>query len=165
MLSHLKQLMHHMAWADALAWDAVLALPGPQPDRRLRELLYHVHTVQCAYDQLLRSEPLRIPESDSFGDLASLRAWGRECHDRLAAFVISLDVAGLDRPVEFPWAEQLVARFGEPRAADAGQALLQVAMHSSYHRGQIATRIRELGGEPPLTDFIAFVWMDQPEPA
>jgi uncharacterized damage-inducible protein DinB len=35
-------------------------------------------------------------------------------------------------------------------------------MHSSYHRGQVAQRLRELGEEPPLSDFIAWIWMDRP---
>jgi hypothetical protein len=33
-----------------------------------------------------------------------------------------------------------------------------------YHRGQVATRLRERGGEPPLTDFIAWIWMHRPAP-
>ena len=42
---------------------------------------------------------------------------------------------------------------------------MQVALHSTYHRGQINARIRELGGEPPLTDFIAWVWAGKPQPS
>ena len=33
---------------------------------------------------------------------------------------------------------------------------------SGYHRGQVARRLRELGVEPPLTDFIAWAPMDRP---
>ena len=32
-----------------------------------------------------------------------------------------------------------------------------------YHRGQNATRLRELGGEPPLTDFVAWLWKGRPD--
>jgi len=39
-----------------------------------------------------------------------------------------------------------------------------VASHSTYHRGQIATRIREIGGEPPLVDFLYWVWSGKPAP-
>ena len=42
------------------------------------------------------------------------------------------------------------------------QALTQAAMHSHYHRGQNATRLRELGGTPPMTDFI--VWLHKEHP-
>jgi len=40
--------------------------------------------------------------------------------------------------------------------------VLQVAMHSSHHRGQVARRLRELGVESPLTDYIAWIWMSRP---
>jgi uncharacterized damage-inducible protein DinB len=41
-------------------------------------------------------------------------------------------------------------------------AMYQVVSHSSYHRGQVNTRIRKIGGEPPLTDFIAWIWRGKP---
>ena len=31
-------------------------------------------------------------------------------------------------------------------------------MHSHYHRAQIATRLRELSGQPPLTNFNIWIW-------
>jgi uncharacterized damage-inducible protein DinB len=38
-------------------------------------------------------------------------------------------------------------------------------MHSHYHRGQNATRLRELGGTPPTTDYIVWLWKGRPQPA
>jgi uncharacterized damage-inducible protein DinB len=35
--------------------------------------------------------------------------------------------------------------------------LMHVALHGSYHRGQIAQALRLAGGEPVNTDFITFV--------
>ncbi len=54
-------------------------------------------------------------------------------------------------------------RFGKAEPATWPESVLQVAMHTVYHRGQVARRLRELGAEPPLSDFIAWVWMDRPE--
>jgi uncharacterized damage-inducible protein DinB len=71
--------------------------------------------------------------------------------------------SSLNREVEFPWAERLVERFGGARAATWSESVLQVVMHSSYHRGQVVRRLRELGSAVPLTDFIAWIWMDRPE--
>ena len=33
-----------------------------------------------------------------------------------------------------------------------------VAMHTTHHRGQVNARLRELGAEPPLVDYIAWLW-------
>jgi uncharacterized damage-inducible protein DinB len=46
-----------------------------------------------------------------------------------------------------------------------GQTATQLALHSSHHRGQINTRLRDAGAEPPLVDFIAWVWWGQPAAA
>jgi len=49
-------------------------------------------------------------------------------------------------------------------AADdyGGEALTQMAMHSQWHRGQNATRLRELGAQPPTVDLIAWYWKGRP---
>jgi uncharacterized damage-inducible protein DinB len=162
--TELRQLLSHMEWADALVWQAVMPLEGAREDPRIRELLHHVHTVQWVYLQLWLGEDLAVRGPDDFPDLPSLCRWARAYHDDLAAFLSSLDASVLDRPVRFPWAEALVERFGEVATTDVRQAILQVTSHSTYHRGQVNARIRELGGEPPLTDFVAWVWAGQPSP-
>ena len=43
---------------------------------------------------------------------------------------------------------------GEFWTSTVGDILTHVAMHSSYHRGQIAAAVRESGGTPAYTDFI-----------
>lgn len=81
-----------------------------------------------------------------------------------ATYGASLDTAALDRLVEFPWNEQLVEQWGEVGPVTLGESVLQVALHSTHHRGQAATRLRELGGEPQLVDFVAWLWQGKPAP-
>jgi uncharacterized damage-inducible protein DinB len=42
------------------------------------------------------------------------------------------------------------------------ETINQVIQHSTYHRAQINKRIRELGEEPPFTDFIYWAWINKP---
>jgi uncharacterized damage-inducible protein DinB len=35
--------------------------------------------------------------------------------------------------------------------------LRQVVNHSTYHRGQVAAKLKRLGVEPPMTDLIRWV--------
>ncbi|NIP57628.1 MAG: damage-inducible protein DinB, partial [Gemmatimonadetes bacterium] len=44
-----------------------------------------------------------------------------------------------------------------------GEILLHVLLHGSYHRGQIALRMRDVGEEPVNTDLITFV-RERPAP-
>ncbi len=47
--------------------------------------------------------------------------------------------------------------------ATLAETVLQITSHTTYHRGQVNMRLRELGAEPPLTDFIAWIWLGRPE--
>ena len=42
------------------------------------------------------------------------------------------------------------------------ETCLQVCSHSTYHRGQVNARLREIGAEPPLVDYIAWLWFERP---
>jgi len=50
----------------------------------------------------------------------------------------------------------------ETEPASLAETLFQVPAHSTYHRGQVNALIRNAGGEPPLVDFIVWVWLGKP---
>lgn len=159
-----RSLAAHLEWADALIWRAALKLSDARQDRRLVELLHHLHSVQRVYLQVWRGEPLHVPDLATFPDLSALATWTRPFYPELRAFAQTVDDSLLSRNVTFPWAAEVVKRLGSAGPATLGESVLQVVLHSGYHRGQVATRLRELGGDPPLTDFIAWIWMNRPEP-
>jgi uncharacterized damage-inducible protein DinB len=161
--TELEQLTRHMAWADAVVWRAVFEEACVRCDARVRFLLHHLHTVQWAYLQLFRRETVDVPDEDAFPDLGALYRWARRYHEEAPAFLSTLDEQALDAPVELPWASYLEERFGTVHPANVRQSILQVTSHSAYHRGQLNSRIREVGGEPPLTDFVAWVWIGAPQ--
>ncbi len=162
--TELSQLLTHMEWADAETWSAVRAA-GAGEDPRVRGLLIHVHTVQWAYLQLWRGEAVRIPEPETLPDAAAVQAWAREYYTQSKDYLGGTDASTLERTIAFPWAEQLVSRFGQVHPTTLRQAMLQVPMHSAHHRAQVCTRLRELGGEPPLVDFVGWVWLGLPPAA
>lgn len=158
----LRGLVRHMEWADALVWQSVLGLPQAHSDTRLREVLHHVHLVQWAYLRIWRDEPMDLPDLSGFEGLNAIHAWGREYYGQVIEYVDGLEAEALERQIEFPWAEQLVERFGGAQSATLAETIFQIASHTAYHRGQVNARVRELGGEPPLADFIAWIWMGKP---
>lgn len=155
----------HMEWADALVWKSVLGVSDAAEDENLRERLHHIHMVQLAFLKVWKQEPFKPQNADSFQDLRALLAWARDNYAELREYLAGVASMDLERPVVMPWIKMFEARLG--RKADAPsfhETLLQVAMHTAYHRGQVNTRLRQLGAEPPLTDFIAWVWQGKPEP-
>ncbi|MGH9902557.1 MAG: DinB family protein, partial [Pyrinomonadaceae bacterium] len=49
-----------------------------------------------------------------------------------------------------------------PATTTAGETALQVVLHGTYHRGQVNARLKEVGGVPPLVDYIAWLWLGRP---
>ena len=47
-----------------------------------------------------------------------------------------------------------VAPEGETRTAPLRQVLLHLVTHSTYHRGQVAAQLRQLGHAAPPTDLL-----------
>ena len=74
-------------------------------------------------------------------------------------------LAALTESMVPPWGPMVEAKLGMKCAPTTlRQTLLQVALHSAHHRGQVSARLRELGAEPPPTDFIAWLWLGKPQP-
>jgi uncharacterized damage-inducible protein DinB len=162
----LRDLARHLGWADAALWTAVLASDAARGDETIRLWLHHVHTVQHAFLRSWRGEPrpFELPELAAFADPTAIARWGREAHAGIGAFLQAAGAEELARELRLPWAEGLeLARDRRIEHPSLAHTAVQVAMHSAHHRGQVAVRLRELGGEPPLIDFIAWLWWGRPE--
>ena len=161
-LEMLLQIHRHMEWADAAVWRAVLAAPGAAADADIRERLLHLHTTQHAFLSSWRGVPFDRDMAKGM-DFPALVRWNRGFHHDAAAYVASLQEADLDRVHVVPWAARVSARLGrEVAATSLRETLYQAAAHSHYHRGQVNTRLKQVGGTPPSVDFIAWVWMGKP---
>ena len=161
----LDQQLAHMEWADARLWTSVLALAATPRIEPIRDLLHHLHLVQRLYLQIWRGEPLTMSKPKDFADLESLCRWAREPYAPARRLVADCTAEDLEREVRFPWEKAIVERFGSAIPATLRESVVQVVIHTAHHRAQICTRIREAGGEPPLVDFIAWIWMGHPAPA
>jgi uncharacterized damage-inducible protein DinB len=163
--SAIIDLYHHMEWADATLWDAVLQAPSAASDPALKELFHHLHMVQYGFLGMWSGVSLKEapPEAVGFPDLPSLCRWGRDYHASVGAYIQKLDTGSLDASMVLPWADEYVAGV-KPKATPTtlGETLLQVSLHSTHHRGQAAARFRAAGGTPPTTDFIMWAWLGKP---
>jgi len=162
----LRQLIRHMEWADAEVWRAVSSCAPAASDARLKNLLTHLHLVQRLFLILWTKQPFdparRQPE---FASLADLRDWALTYYPQANGFLDSIDESMLKNEVDMPWARSLEAQLGRTVSMPTlGETIQQVTSHSTYHRGQINARLRELGGEPPLVDYIAWIWFGRPAP-
>ena len=162
----LRQLIRHMEWSDAEVWRAVLACAPAAGDQRLRDLLTHLHLVQRLFLAVWRKEPVDLSKGrPEFATVADLRNWAQTYYAEANSFLDRLDEPGLTIDVSMPWIKGFEAQLGRTFSTPTlGETIFQVTSHSTYHRGQVNARLREVGGEPPLVDYIAWIWFGRPEP-
>ena len=137
----LRDFYGHQVWADAEQWHCIEAQPSAAGDVAIKNRLHHIHMVQRVFLWAVsdRTAALEVTKPDDFASLADLKRYARDYHD-------------------MPWFTN------PPLSITVIEALTQCAMHSHYHRGQNATRLRELGADPPGTDLIVWYWKGRPAP-
>jgi uncharacterized damage-inducible protein DinB len=157
--SFLDELYAHQAWADAEHWQAFEAHPLALDDKAIRERLLHIHQVQHAFLWVTGppTSGFVFKKLEDFPSMADLKEYGQLGLEEMNELLKKTGQDRLEEVVEVPW-------FRPPVRISVRQAMTQAAMHSHYHRGQNATRLRELGGVPPMTDFIAWLRDGKPAP-
>ena len=152
-----------MEWADRRVWASAESAPLTGGDAKIHRFLFHLHLVQRAFLEVWEGRRLELPKPAQFPDLAALRAWSGTYYDEVGPYLERLDPERLDQPLRMPWVAEFERQMGQAFLNPTlGETLFQVTSHSTYHRGQVNARLRELGGEPPLVDFIAWVWLGKP---
>lgn len=160
-ITELRDLYRHMEWADASVWRAVFAAGTAAGDQKIRDYFYHLHLVQRAFLKAWRNQPLNAPPT--FDDAISVRDWGRGYYAEIFEHLDSLSDEEISSNMKLPWAELVTKQLGRaPAPITIGETMLQVPLHSLYHRGQINARLREVGGEPPTVDYIIWIWTEKP---
>ena len=159
----LRDLLHHMEWADARVWTAVAHAQPADP--RLQQLLTHIHTVQHAFLTIASGGDVNavLQRGNALQALPDLLTWARSYYPQAYAFLETAVQERLAEAIEMPWAAELTTVLGRPPApTTVGETWFQVTSHTTYHRGQVNARLRDLGIEPPLVDYIAWLWGGRP---
>jgi uncharacterized damage-inducible protein DinB len=147
MKDHFTRLFQHLEWADARVLESLRSAQYPQ--ERSLEL----------YSHILGSEHVWL--SRIYGTAKRVDVWPElsldECEqlstENVATFsdLVSRLTADL---LEKPITNRNSA--GDQFTSTVEDILTHVAMHASYHRGQIAAALRAGGDTPSPTDYIAF---------
>ena len=157
MNEYINELFAHQRWADAEQWRAFEAHPAALADKALLDRLLHIHLVQHAFLWVVspRASQFEFKKLEDFPIASEMKKYAQQGHAEFEDLLKSVSTESLEEIIEVPW-------FQPPAKISRRHALTQAAMHSHYHRGQNATRLRELGGVPPTTDFI--VWLKNGKP-
>ena len=161
----LRELYTHMQWADARIWSSVHSLPIEQAHEALHERLFHVHYTQHVFLQTWVGEPFEFVKSEAYPSLSDVEGLANAFYTKLSTHMEGIDSSALDAPMPLPWAKYMARQIGrEVEITTLGETMFQVTSHSVHHRGQVNMQLRDLGGQPPLIDYIVWVWMGRPDP-
>ena len=148
-MSHaLHQLVAHLVWADSAVLAALRESPGP--DTRGRTLYAHVVGAEAVWIARIagRTPDVAVWPTLSLDQAAAL---ARRNADELVALLASATADDFAHEIEYRNSAGVQFR------STLEDILLHVALHGSYHRGQISLVIRGGGGEPAPSDYIAYV--------
>jgi uncharacterized damage-inducible protein DinB len=143
----LRELARYQAWADQAHWQALRENAALREDAEIHTRLNHMLTAFRILSTLARGEEPDIAALKQAVPIEELEAAMDQAHADLSAVLESAD---LEKKIALPRGPQ------GPFSAPAGVLLLQALTHSQHHRGQNASRMRQLGVTPPMTDFI--IW-------
>jgi uncharacterized damage-inducible protein DinB len=158
MLETIRLLYDYTPWADTKALEAASKLSPEQWTKDLgnslksvRDTVVHIASAQWIWFQRWKGEsPKAMWTATDYPTPASLRErWEPQTRD-LMAFVAEQTEASLAAPLSYRNLK------GEPATFPLGQLMLHAVNHSTYHRGQVTTLLRQLGAQPVSTDLVLY---------
>lgn len=154
----IRGLYTYNRWANHRACDA--ARPVELSDfvrdlrtsfRSIRGTLVHILWAEWLWVRRWRGEsPKLVFAPEEFPALAQIEARWRTVEQEQEQFIERLTDETLRERVAYENFK------GERWEYTRGQMMQHVVNHSSYHRGQVATLLRQLGQTPKATDFLLF---------
>lgn len=146
LLSEVRRMLEHGAWADDLLFGALRTRPEP-PAEIVRELN---HIIGADEIWLSRIEG-RVPRVEVWPalPLAELEALAARVHAGFAR--ITDPEPDLDRGVAY------TNSAGQSFVTPLKDILIHVALHAQYHRGKLNLLLRQGDQEPVPADYIGYV--------
>jgi uncharacterized damage-inducible protein DinB len=145
LLEHLRRQFAYDEWANREVLAVLKA--SVHPTARSVQLLAHILSAERLWLERIRKQPQFLPVWPDFGfqqceaQIADLARLWRE-------FLDGITPAGLAQTTVYKNSK------GEPWTSTVEDILTHVLLHSTYHRGQIASQVRADGEQPAYTDFI-----------
>lgn len=156
-LTEIKTLHAYNAWADNMMFEALAAMPAEQYMQDMKSSHGGIHTTlihlvgaEKVWLERFQGDPQPFLTQNPPASLAELRAvWEKVGYDT-AKWLGTMTDRKLTETFTMKTAK------GDTFTHIFWQAFQHLVNHSSYHRGQIVTMMRQHGVKPPATDLIRF---------
>jgi uncharacterized damage-inducible protein DinB len=151
-------LFQYDEWATKRTIESVSPLSEEQYKSDLKSsyggihgTLFHIYWADCLWLERWKGNSQSVPvTADQIQGLSALNDLWEVYRKNLNAFLANITDTKLSTP--FSYADSKGNKHAEPLY----QQMQHRINHSSYHRGQIVTMLRQIGGKPQGTDLISF---------
>ena len=155
----ISKLFAYNRWANARTLEPVSMLTAEEYGRTLggsfpsvKETLAHIYAAEWIWlERWQGRSPRGLPSAQEVPTLEALREKWKAVEERQSAFLASLSETRMAEVVSY------VNVKGETWSYPLGEMLVHLVNHSTYHRGQVATMLRQLGKAPEPTDYLLFL--------
>jgi uncharacterized damage-inducible protein DinB len=158
-ISDIRKLYAYTEWANEKMLEPIAALSDEQFTREIvasfssiRDTLSHIASSERIWLQRWLGESLRVvPE---WAKAPSFHTAREQLHAVAAdrrEYLARLTDGALTETFDY------VSLKGDPFSMPLGETLVHCANHSTYHRGQLVTMLRQVGATPPGTDYTLWV--------
>lgn len=155
LIGHYEQMLAYETWANERTLASLDTIPAQNRSgekyTRVCGLIPHNIIARRVWLLRIRGTPHENPkEWFPAWDSAQTRAQAAEVDNLWREFLAGLRESDLNNELRY------TASDGSKFVSKIGDVLVHVFNHSTYHRGQAARIVHELGGQRASTDHIAF---------
>ena len=157
-VKHIQELYKYNRWANGRVLDAVSKLTTDDFTKEIRSSFPSVrdtlvHILSAEWIWLMRwkgTSPKAMLSSIDYPKISELKSRWHVVEREQREFVSRTTVDSLQKKITY------TNTTGEQWTYALWQMMQHVVNHSTYHRGQITTMLRQLGAKTEATDFLVF---------
>jgi uncharacterized damage-inducible protein DinB len=154
----IKELYRYNSWANERMFEATSRLTTEQYKQDMhssfpsvRNTFVHIISVEWLYLQRVKgTSPKGLWSASDYPTVASLKERWIELKREQMAFIDALTEEQCNKQITY------TNIAGKSYTYPLRHILSHVVNHSTYHRGQLTTMIRQLGSTPESTDLLLF---------
>lgn len=158
-VASLRDLYDYNAWSNRLTCDSLEAISNEQfvapmegSFASIRDTLLHILGAEWIWWQrCIGNQPRGLLSAAEYPDVASFRAKWQEVDAGFAEFLATLKDERLTETITY------INRHNQQWTYRIGTILFNNVNHSSYHRGQVVTLLRQIGATPKATDYLLYI--------
>lgn len=157
-VSDIRLLLEFNFWANAKMLQSLESVPEEKLYEDLKSSFGGIHATlvhMCGAEdiwlqRLTNVTPAVYMKKESYPAIGAVRIKWKEVDEGYKKYLSALTEDELARDFE------ITTQKGDRFSQKVRESLQHLVNHSSYHRGQITTMLRQIGGTPVGTDMITF---------